>query len=137
MIFRSKLPTLPIPEDASIWNVVEEHAQKIGGKKAFICGITEQSLTFAELLDQAKKLCAGFAANGIKKGDVVILHSFNCLEYVVVFLALNRVGAIVSPSSPLFNGKELADQIEIGEAVAVISHKKFAKVAVEVFQRQR
>ncbi|KUF97293.1 Zinc finger CCHC domain-containing protein 7 [Phytophthora nicotianae] len=131
MIFRSRLPTLPIPDDASIWKVVEDHARTIGNKKAFICGITERSLTFAELLEQAKKVCAGLAANGLKKGDIVILHSFNCLEYVVVFLALNRLGAIISPSSPLFNGKELADQIEIAEAAAVISHKKFAKVAVE------
>ncbi|KAF1776779.1 Leucine-rich repeat domain, L domain-like [Phytophthora cactorum] len=106
MIFRSRLPTLPIPNDASIWKVVEDHARTIGNKKAFICGITEKSLTFAELLEQSTKVCAGLAANGLKKGDVVILHSFNCLE-------------------------ELADQIEIAEAVAVISHKKFAKVAVE------
>ncbi|KAH7484692.1 4-coumarate-CoA ligase 1 [Phytophthora ramorum] len=131
MIFRSRLPTLPIPDDASIWKVVEQHAREMGGKKAFICGITEKFLTFAQLLDQAKKVCAGLAADGLQKGDVVVLHSFNCLEYVVVFLALNRLGAIISPSSPLFNGKELADQIELAEAVAVISHKKFAKVAVQ------
>ncbi|KAG6613348.1 putative AMP-binding enzyme [Phytophthora cinnamomi] len=131
MIFKSRCLTQPIPADASIWKMVEQHAAAKPDKKAFICGITERSLTFSQLLQQARKLCAGLAANGLKKGDVVILHSFNCLEYVVVFLALNRLGAICSPSSPLFNGKELADQIEIAEAVAVITHKKFAKVAVE------
>ncbi|RLN91005.1 hypothetical protein BBJ28_00009772 [Nothophytophthora sp. Chile5] len=131
MIFTSRHPTLPIPEDASIWKMVEQHAREIGDKPAFICGLTEKSISFADLLKQAKQLCAGLAANGLKKGDVVVLHSFNCLEYPVAFLALNRLGAICSPSSPLFNGKELADQIEIAHAVAVISHKKFAKVAVE------
>ncbi|RLN79823.1 hypothetical protein BBJ28_00013960 [Nothophytophthora sp. Chile5] len=131
MIFTSRHPTLPIPEDASIWKVVEQRAREIGDKPAFICGLTQKSLSFADLLKQAKQLCAGLAANGLKKGDVVVLHSFNCLEYPVAFLALNRLGAICSPSSPLFNGKELADQIEIAHAVAVISHKKFAKVAVE------
>ncbi|KAG7401339.1 hypothetical protein PHYBOEH_001755 [Phytophthora boehmeriae] len=136
MIFRSKLPTLPIPEDASIWKVLEQHAREIGDKPAFICGITERTLTFRDVHRQAKQVCAGLAANGLKKGDVVILHSFNCLEYVVVFLALNRLGAICSPSSPLFNGQELADQIEIAEAVAVISHKKFVKVAVEAAGRR-
>ncbi|KAF4315976.1 hypothetical protein BBO99_00001656 [Phytophthora kernoviae] len=136
MIFRSKLPTLPIPEDASIWKVLEQHAREIGDKPAFICGITEHTLTFKDVLRQAKQVCAGLAANGLQKGDVVILHSFNCLEYVVVFLALNRLGAICSPSSPLFNGQELADQIEIAEAVAVISHKKFVKVAVEAAGRR-
>ncbi|KAE9059179.1 hypothetical protein PF005_g32071, partial [Phytophthora fragariae] len=102
-----------------------------GDRPAFVCGLTERTLTFAGLLRQAKQLCAGLAANGLEKGDVVILHSFNCLEYVVVFLALNRLGAICSPSSPLFNGQELADQIEIAEAVAIISHKNFAQVVVK------
>ncbi|ETM45627.1 hypothetical protein L914_09369 [Phytophthora nicotianae] len=130
MIFRSRCPTLPIPDDASIWNVVEQHANTKGDKPAFICGLTEKTLTFAELHRQAKQLCAGLAANGLKKGDVVILHSFNCLEYIVVFLALNRLGAICSPSSPLFNAQELATQIMTAEAVAIISHKKFTSVAV-------
>ncbi|GMF37436.1 unnamed protein product [Phytophthora lilii] len=131
MIFKSSCPELPIPDNACIWNVVEHHAKTIGDKAAFICGLTERTLTFAELLRQAEQVCAGLAANGLKKSDTVILHSFNCLEYVVAFLALNRLGAICSPSSPLFNSKELACQMKIAEAVAIISHKRFAKVAAE------
>jgi len=45
----------------------------------------------------------------------VVLHSFNCLEYPLIFFALNRLGAICSPSSPLFNANELADQIEVSD----------------------
>lgn len=131
MIFQSKCPTLPIPDDASIWNVVEQHARTIDGKPAFICGLTDKTLTFTELLQQAKCVCAGLVANGLRKGDIVVLHSFNCLEFIVVFLALNRLGAICSPSSPLFNGKELANQIKTAEAVAIITHTTFTEVAVE------
>lgn len=47
--------------------------------------------------------------------QVVVVHSFNCIEYPVLFLALNRLGAICSPSSPLFNPQELADQITLGK----------------------
>lgn len=42
--------------------------------------------------------------------QVVMLHSFNCIEYPVVFFALNRLGVVCSPSSPLFNPHELHDQ---------------------------
>ncbi|KAE9031470.1 hypothetical protein PF005_g118 [Phytophthora fragariae] len=131
MIFTSRHPTLPIPADATIWNVVEQHARTIGGKPAFVCGVTERTITYAQLLHLAKKLCAGLAANGLKKGDIVVVHSMNCIEYPVVFLALNRLGAICSPSSPQFTAQELADQIEAAQAVAVISHKKFAAVAMK------
>ncbi|KAG7381935.1 hypothetical protein PHYPSEUDO_005462 [Phytophthora pseudosyringae] len=131
MIFTSRHPTLPIPADAAIWNVVEQHARRIGDKPAFVCGVTERVITFAQLVRMAKQLCAGLAANGLKKGDIVILHSTNCILYPVVFLALNRLGAICSPSSSQFTAQELADQIEAAQAVAVISHKKFAAVATK------
>lgn len=47
--------------------------------------------------------------------QVVVLHSFNTLEFPLIFLALNRLGAVCSTSSPLFNAEELASQIEISE----------------------
>ncbi|RLN79819.1 hypothetical protein BBJ28_00013959 [Nothophytophthora sp. Chile5] len=131
MIFTSPHPKIPIPQDQTIWSMLELHARESGHKPAFICGLTEKTLTFAQTLEKAKAVCAGLSAHGIKKGDIVILHSFNCLEYPVVFLALNRLGAICSPSSPMFNGKELADQIEIAKATAVIGHKIFGDVVVE------
>jgi len=50
-----------------------------------------------------------------RRDQVVVMHSFNCVEYPVTFLALNRLGAIASPSSPMFNATELSDQIVIGK----------------------
>ncbi|KAG7401340.1 hypothetical protein PHYBOEH_001756 [Phytophthora boehmeriae] len=131
IIFKSPFPDVLIPEDAALWNKLEQHAQEIGDKPALVCGMTDKSLSFAETHMQARRICAGLAAKGIKRGDVVILHSFNCLEYPIVFLALNRLGAICSMSSPQFNSEELADQIQSSGAIAVISHVAFAKVAVQ------
>ncbi|KAG3120722.1 hypothetical protein PI124_g1389 [Phytophthora idaei] len=131
MIFTSRHPTLPIPDNAAIWYVVEQHARHIGDQPAFVCGVTGRTISYAQLLRMAKKICAGLAANGLQKGDIVILHSMNCIEYPVIFLALNRLGAICSQSSPQFTARELADQIEAAQAVAVISHKKFAAVAMK------
>jgi 4-coumarate--CoA ligase len=112
--------------------------------------VTERTITYAQLLLLAQKLCAGLAANGLKKGDVrtcswkrtaamrvthalcpptqiVILHSINCIEYPVVFLALNRLGAICSPSSPQFTARELADQIEAAQVRTLIALEKMNK----------
>ncbi|RLN55903.1 hypothetical protein BBP00_00008278 [Phytophthora kernoviae] len=129
--FKSPFPDLPIPEDASLWNKLELHAREIGDKPALICGMTERTLSFAEMHNQALRICASLAVTDIKRGDVVILHSFNCLEYPIVFLALNRLGAICSMSSPQFNSEELTDQIQSSGAIAVITHLAFTKVAVQ------
>ncbi|RLN79822.1 hypothetical protein BBJ28_00013956 [Nothophytophthora sp. Chile5] len=112
MIFTSPHGTIAIPQDKTVWTVMEQRAAEHPEKPALICGLTERTLTFAEVYQQANQICAGLAALGIKKGDIVLLHSFNCMEYPIVFMALSRLGAISSASSPLFKPQELADQIK-------------------------
>lgn len=70
MIFTSPYPALPIPEDAAIWNVLEQQARDKPDAPAFVCGLTDRALTFRDVLQQAQCICAGLHAAGIKKGDV-------------------------------------------------------------------
>ncbi|KAF1331308.1 hypothetical protein FI667_g4455, partial [Globisporangium splendens] len=136
MVYASPYGNVPIPEDKSMWDFVEQHGSSANADApAFICGLTARTVTFAQLLTRAKLLVAGLHKNGIRKGDVVILHSFNCVEYPIVFFALNRLGAICSPSSPLFTAQELSDQMELSKAKAIISHKALAQVAVDAAKR--
>lgn len=53
---------------------------------------------------------------------MVLLRSFNCVEYPVVFLALNRLGVVCSPSSPHFNATELANHIELVKVRSTIRY---------------
>ncbi|KAL3666995.1 hypothetical protein V7S43_007940 [Phytophthora oleae] len=134
MIFTSPYPDVRIPKGKTLWNMLELHARERGEKSAFVCGITDKVLTFAQMLKKAEAFSAGLTAQGIWKGDTVVLHSFNCIEYPVVFFALNQIGAVCSPSPTLFNGKELAQQMETAKATAVIGHKALEKVVVEAAQ---
>ncbi|KAE9279358.1 hypothetical protein PF008_g28390 [Phytophthora fragariae] len=131
MVFSSPHGVVPIPEGKSAWDWVEEHAANIPNKPAYVCALTERTLTFADVHDQARRICAALAAEGIKKGDVVTLHSFNCVEYPVIFLALTRLGAVCSTASPLFNETERAEQIKHSESVAIITHAKMVDTAVK------
>jgi len=83
MIFTSPYQAVPIPDGKTIWNMLEHHARERGDKPAFVCGITDQVLTFAELLKRAAALAAGLAARGIKRGDVrvaaLVENEFRCL----------------------------------------------------------
>lgn len=74
MIFRSPYPDLAIPEDASIWNVLKQQARDRPNAPAFVCGLADHTLTFAQVLQQAQSICAGLAADGVKKGDVSLRH---------------------------------------------------------------
>ncbi|KAF4139795.1 AMP-binding enzyme C-terminal domain [Phytophthora infestans] len=131
IIFKSPYPDVSIPDDAAIWNKLEQHAREHGDKPALVCKMSGRTLSFAHVFNLAQCICAGLFVSDIKKGDVVILHSFSCLKYPIVFLALNRLGAICSPPSPQFNSDEFADQIRASKASAVISHVAFAKMATQ------
>ncbi|KAG7401342.1 hypothetical protein PHYBOEH_001758 [Phytophthora boehmeriae] len=131
MIFKSPHGIIPIPEDQTAWNWLEKRADETPDKPAYICAITERTLTWADVYDQARKICAGLASQGVKKGDIVTLHSFNCVEYPVIFMALMRLGAVCSSASPMFNEEELSDQLKHSDTVAIISHAKLVATATK------
>eukprot|EP00644_Phytophthora_capsici_P002861 jgi/Phyca11/536554/estExt2_fgenesh1_pg.C_PHYCAscaffold_550069 len=129
--FSSPHGLISIPKGKTAWDWVEDHAANIPNKPAYVCAITERTLTFADVHDQAQKICAALAEEGITKGDVVTLHSFNCVEYPVIFLALTRLGAVCSTASPMFNAHELADQMKHSESTALITNAKMVDAAVK------
>ena len=68
--------------------------------------------TYADLLADVYRLAAGLAARGIAKGDKVLIHSENCPEMVLSFLACATLGAAFSTSPgttlPSSSGSHLA-----------------------------
>ena len=61
---------------------------------------TRRSLTFAEW-DRAADGVAGYLAGlGVRKGDVVCLLLPSCIDYAVLYAALQRLGAITSGINP-------------------------------------
>ena len=54
----------------------------------------DRSWTYAQLLADVHRLSAGLADRGIAIGDKVLIHSENCPEMVLAFLACATVGAV-------------------------------------------
>ena len=91
----------------------------------------EESLTFAELYDQALRLAQGLREHGVRPGDVVALHQPNSLRYTLSYFGVLLTGAVVSPLSPLLPAAPLAEQLAEVAAVAVITHPAVAHVLRE------
>ncbi|KAG3012217.1 hypothetical protein PC119_g12930 [Phytophthora cactorum] len=130
IVHKSPHEDIEIP-DQTIWEVAAHQARVNGDKPAFVCGLTHRTVTFRELFTGARRLAASFAQEGIRKGNVVVLHSFNCIEYPMVVLALTGMGAVCSPASPLFVPNELAYQLTQSKASYLVTHKQLENVAVE------
>ncbi|TMW58582.1 hypothetical protein Poli38472_010141 [Pythium oligandrum] len=130
IIFKSPHPDIDIP-DKTIWELVQDQLEHHGDRNALICGISHDKVTFHELSDTVKRIAAALAQDGVKRGDVVLVHSYNCMEYPMVILALNSLGAVCSTVSPMFGPKELAQQAQIASAKFIITHRAIEDVAKE------
>jgi acetyl-CoA synthetase len=82
---------------------------------------TSQSLTFAELSDQSKKLAGYLRASGLGAGDRVLLLLGNCVPLWVSMLACIRLGAVMIPATTLLTKADLADRVERGHVRAIIA----------------
>lgn len=73
---------------------------------AFKCG--SDNLTFSQFNERVNRLIQALKSNGAKKGDVLGILAWNCLEYTQVYGAAMKGGFIASP----LNARLQADELE-------------------------
>jgi acyl-CoA synthetase (AMP-forming)/AMP-acid ligase II len=118
-VLRSPYPAVDIP-DVSLSEYVLGGAAARGDKPALIDGATGAVTTYAEFAGQVTRSAAGLAAEGIGPGDRVGLLGPNTPSWAVAFHAVVSLGAIVTPINPLLTPAEVAKQLGIAGARAVI-----------------
>ena len=80
-----------------------------------------RTLTFGELDARANRMAHALAARGVGLGDRVALHLANRLEFIDLFLACIRLGAIVVPINVLYRERELAHVVADAEPRLVVA----------------
>jgi acyl-CoA synthetase (AMP-forming)/AMP-acid ligase II len=98
-------------------------ADRFGDRVAIADGAT--TLTYAELLDEARTFGAALVAAGIEPGDRVALWAYNCAEWVVALLGLFQAGAVLVPVNTRFKGAEAADVLARSRARLLVTVTDF------------
>ncbi|GAF46496.1 class I adenylate-forming enzyme family protein [Rhodococcus wratislaviensis] len=88
-------------------------------------------LTYSQLWEEASAVAAAVEADGVRPGDVVLVHLPNTVWFVVTYLGVHLAGAVVSPVSPLQQVTGLREQIVEVDAVLAISHPAHVGALVE------
>ncbi len=83
--------------------------------------------TTAELFDRAARLASGLRELGVMPGERVVVTMANSPEVGVVYQALWRAGAVVTPAIFLLSVEELRHVLQDSEACAVITDSSFAE----------
>ncbi|MCU0923795.1 MAG: AMP-binding protein, partial [Burkholderiaceae bacterium] len=129
----ARLPrTLVIPE-TTLWFNLEVSARRYPDKAAYV--FFGRQLTFSELQRQAEALAGWLQAQGVQRGDRVLLYMQNCPQFVVAFYAVQRADAVVVPVNPMNRVDEFGHYITDPQARVAITSADLAATVAEASQR--
>ncbi|MEU1401472.1 4-coumarate--CoA ligase family protein [Streptomyces sp. NPDC005728] len=109
-MFRSAYADVP-PVELPIHEAVLGRAADFGDHPALIDGTDGTTLTYEQVDRFHRRLAAAFADAGVRKGDVLALHSPNTIAFPTAFYAATRAGASVTTVHPLATPEEFAKQL--------------------------
>ena len=119
-MFRSEYADVP-PLELPIHDAVLGRAAEFGDLPALIDGVDGTTLTYEQVDRFHRRLAAAFADAGVRKGDVLALHSPNTIAYPTAFYAATRAGATVTTVHPLATPGELAKQLQDSGASWIVT----------------
>jgi propionyl-CoA synthetase len=108
------------------WNALDRHVERGRGDQAALIydsPITEtmRSYTYAELRDAVALFAGALAAQGVGKGDRVIIYMPMIPEAAIAMLAVARLGAVHSVVFGGFASNELAVRIDDAKPKVIVS----------------
>jgi len=112
-----------VPEEVDVPEVTvpqlfDRVAEKYGSKAALI--FYGKKISYSRLKELVHRFATALADLGVSKGDTVSLYLLNSPQYVIAYFATLKLGAKVTPISPVYTSKEVRHQLEDSEAQVVI-----------------
>ncbi|MEN5179328.1 long-chain fatty acid--CoA ligase [Comamonas testosteroni] len=114
-----RVPTrLTVPQ-TSVWDNLAVNARRYPDHAALV--FFEQVITYRQMEQITERLAAHLHAQGVQRGDRVILLMQNCPQLVLAHYAILRANAVVVPVNPMNTADELAHYITDADARVAIT----------------
>jgi acyl-CoA synthetase (AMP-forming)/AMP-acid ligase II len=108
-------------------DIIYRNALLYPNQEAFVYGDTR--ITFSQFNTRVNKLIHALHEMGVKKGDVLGILSWSCLQFVEVYGAAMKGGFIASPFNPRLREDELDYIINYSEANTLFVGPELLEVA--------
>jgi len=109
------------------WTFLQPH------KRALI--FEDHPFTYQEINQRTNQLCHFLLQIGIRKGDRVSVLLYNCHQYIEIFFALSKIGAILVPLNWRLAGPELEFIIKDSSSRMLIFDPEFEEVIAFIHPR--
>ncbi len=118
---------LVAPQMYNIVDEFEKHDNK-GEKTALIIqeeNGEEARYTYEALLEKANQTANAFLAQGLQKGDVILIMLPRCLDAYVSYIGALKAGLVIIPSSELLRAKDIDYRLIHSNAKAIIVQEQY------------
>ncbi len=109
----------------NLLDAAEQHADRPAIK------LDDHVLTYAELLDAARRMATLLQGLGVEPGDRVGLQTANVPAYPIAFYGALIAGATVVPMNPLLKGREVRFYVEDSDAKVIVAGEQMSDAAKE------
>ncbi|KAI8318164.1 4-coumarate-CoA ligase 2 [Martensiomyces pterosporus] len=135
MLFKSLCPGIDVPSlDLPTFLFEYAESKSCFGTNPGLLALADgtQSLAYGELKDMATAFASGLVNNlALQRGDVVAVALPNTIYYPVVTLGAQMAGCVPTTANPAYVARELAHQLELTEAKAVVTTSESVPVVLE------
>ncbi|MBW2030800.1 MAG: AMP-binding protein [Deltaproteobacteria bacterium] len=79
-----------------------------------------ERFSYARLRNLSERFAGSLLDMGITKGDRVMVYITNCVQWVIAFLAIQKIGATIVPVSPIYTSHEIEYMINDSGSETII-----------------
>lgn len=116
----------PYPEHP-LYTFLENSARDYPDRTA--CLFKGHRVSYRELNDLSDRLAAALAAQGVKKGDRVVIFMPNSAQFVISYYAILKAGGVVVATNPLYSPREMEHQFnDCGAEIALVMSNFYQRV---------
>jgi acyl-CoA synthetase (AMP-forming)/AMP-acid ligase II len=114
---------------------VRRNSHRYAHRPALHDPATGRRWTYSELWDDTGRLAAGLRAAGVRGGDPVVFSLFNGGDFVLLWLAAQRLGAIAAPINFRLSPGEVAYVLDDSRPAAYVYDLAVAETAAGALER--
>ena len=133
-VFTSHWPDVRVP-DVSLPELLLAGAADRADEPALVDGPTGRVTSYGELATAVRRVAAGLAARGLRKGDVFAILAPNMPEWLVAAYGAMTAGGVVAGINPLYTPDEVAGHLVGSGARFVLTVPPFLSTAQAAVER--
>ena len=94
-----------------------------------------EGFSYAKLRDLINRFAGALTNLGVGKGDRVMIYVPNCIQWVIAFFGIQKVGAVAVPVSPIYTSYEIEYMINDSGAETIICQDTNFCYVQEIFPK--